>query len=99
PGGYMFLAALLVAAGTGQEASHATISYAEIGDRFGYSRTHVRQVMTDAEAAGLVRLHGRGGHDVEVRPVLWNAHDKGVAIGMCLHDGIYARAAAGWPKD
>jgi hypothetical protein len=97
PGGYLFLAALLQAAQEGQDDSRATVSYAEIGERFGYSRTHVRQVMTDAEAAGLVRLHSRGGHDVEILPALWAGHDKGVAIGMCLHDMIYARAAANWP--
>jgi hypothetical protein len=96
PGGYLFLAVLLEAAAENRDGRHAAISYAGIGDRFGFSRTHVRQVMSDAEAADLVRLHGRGGHDVEILPALWAGHDKGVAIGMCLHDMIYARAAADW---
>lgn len=96
PGGYMFLATLLAAAKDGQAGRHATVSYAEIGERFGYSRTHVRQVLTDAENAGLVRLHSRGGHDVEILQALWAGHDKGVAAGMCLHDMIYTRAAADW---
>ena len=96
PGGYLFLVALMEAAAGNQGAGHPAISYAEIGDRFGFSRTHVRQVLSDAETAGLVRLHGRGGHDVEILPALWAGHDKGVAIGMCLHDTIYAHAAADW---
>jgi hypothetical protein len=95
-GGYLFLAALLDAAGKDKDAGPTPVSYAGIADRFGYSRTHVRQVMCDAEAAGLVRLHGRGGHDVEILPALWAGHDKGIAIGMCLHDMIYARAAEDW---
>jgi hypothetical protein len=96
PGGYLFLAALLEAA-QDQHSRHVMVSYAGISERFGYSRTHVRQVMSDAEDAGLVRLHGRGGHDVELLPALWAGHDRGMAIGMCLHDMIYARAAADWP--
>ena len=98
PGGYMFLAALLVAAMDGADGSHAAVSYADVGERFGYSRTHVRQVLMDAEAAGLVRLHSRGGHNVEILPALWSGHDKGVAIGMCLHDMVYARTAADWRR-
>lgn len=98
PGGYMFLAALLEAAMGSADGTYAAVSYADVGERFGYSRTHVRRVLTDAEAAGLVRLHSRGGHNVEILPALWAGHDRGVAIGMCLHDMVYARAAADWPK-
>ncbi len=98
PGGYLFLAALLNTAMASGEGTHAAVSYTDVGERFGYSRTHVRQVLTDAEAAGLVRLHGRGGHDVEILPALWASHETGLARGMCLHDMIYARTAADWPK-
>jgi len=98
PGGYMFLVALLEAAMESADGTHATVSFADVGERFGYSRTHVRQVLMDAEAAGLVRLRGRGGHDVEILPALWSGHDRGIAIGMCLHDMVYARAVADWPR-
>jgi hypothetical protein len=98
PGGYLFLAALLEAAMASPDGNHAAVSYADVGERFGYSRTHVRQVLMDAEAAGLMRLHTRGGHDVEILPQLWTGHDKGVAIGMCLHDMVYARTTADWPR-
>ena len=98
PGGYMFLVALLEAAMESTDGTHATVSFADVGERFGYSRTHVRQVLVDAEAAGLVRLRGRGGHDVEILPALWSGHDRGIAIGMCLHDMVYARTAADWPR-
>jgi hypothetical protein len=98
PGGYMFLAALLEAAMASPDGASPAVSYADVGERFGYSRTHVRQVLTDAEAAGLVRLHSRGGHDVEILPALWAGHDRGLAIGMRLHDMVYARTAADWQR-
>jgi hypothetical protein len=97
PGGYMFLAALFEAAIANPDGQHVAVSYAGVGERFGYSRTHVRQVLTDAEAAGLVRLHSAGGHRVEILPPLWAGHDRSVAVGMCLHDMIYARTMADWP--
>jgi DNA-binding MarR family transcriptional regulator len=42
---------------TGAGASHLTL--VDIGDRFGVTRTHVRKVLRDAEAAGLVEARGR----------------------------------------
>ncbi|HWU54952.1 MAG TPA: hypothetical protein VN175_05575 [Rhizomicrobium sp.] len=94
----MFLAALLEAAMVGPDGTHAPVSYANVGERLGYSRNHVRQVLTDAETAGLVRLHSRGEHNVDILPALCAGHDKGVAIGMFLHDMVYARTAVDWPK-
>ena len=39
----------------------AAVPYIDAADRFGVSRTHVRNLMADAESAGLVRITGRGG--------------------------------------
>jgi hypothetical protein len=88
-GGYMVLAALLQAAMEAPDDPHAPVPYADVGDRFGVSRTHVRQLLTDAEEAGLVKLHARGGHRVEILPRLWASHDQGIAGGMYLHDMLY----------
>jgi hypothetical protein len=88
-GGYMVVAALLQAAMATGDAAHAAVPYAHVGDRFGISRTHVRRLLTNAEAAGLVRLHARGGRGVELLPRLWAAHDRGMATGMHYHDQIY----------
>ncbi len=96
-GGFMVIAALLQAALATGDASHAAVPYADVGERFGLSRTHVRRLLAEAEAAGLVKLHARGGHRVEILPRLWASHGRGMACGMYFHDIVYAatiRAAA-----
>src|SRR5262249_21247188 len=77
--GRMVLAALLQAASADPDDLHADLSYAELGDRFGVSRTHVRQLLMAAERQGLVKLHARGGHRVEIQPRLWPSCDRAVA--------------------
>jgi DNA-binding FadR family transcriptional regulator len=69
---------------------NAAIPYADVGARFGVSRTHVRTLLVAAEARGLVRLQGRGGRRVEILPALWTAYDRSLATGMYLLDMVYA---------
>lgn len=88
-GGYMVIAALLKAAMEAPDPAHAAVPYADAGDRFGISRTHVRKLLVAAEDAGLVKLHARGGHRVEILPRLWTSHDRGIAGGMYLNDVAY----------
>ncbi len=90
--GHMVLAALLQAALGDPATPHAAVPYAEVGDRFGVSRTHVRQLLVAAEDTGLVKLHARGGHRVEILPRLWASYDRGIAGGMFFHDLIYGAA-------
>lgn len=66
----------------------ATVPYGSIGDRFGVSRTHVRQLLVAAEAAHLVKLHSRG-RRVQILPRQWASYDQGMAVGMYLHDLVY----------
>ncbi|MBI1203073.1 MAG: hypothetical protein GC182_11235 [Rhodopseudomonas sp.] len=87
--GHMVLAALLHAAMAHPDHPHAAVSYADIGDRFGVSRTHVRALLVAAEEAGLVKLEVRGGHRIEILPRLWASYDRGIAGGMYLHDIAY----------
>jgi hypothetical protein len=89
----MVIAALLQTAMANPDGTHAAVPYAHIGDRFGISRTHVRRLLKTAEAAGLVKLHARGGQRVEVLPRLWAAHDRGMATGMYGHDLVYVATA------
>lgn len=90
--GYMVMAALLLAASAEPDHRQAGVSYADVGERFGVSRTHVRKLLVAAEQAGLVKLHARGGHRVEILPRLWSSHSRSVAGGMYLHDMLYLKA-------
>jgi hypothetical protein len=90
--GHMVLAALLHAALSEPDNPHPAVPYADIGDRFGVSRTHVRELLAAAEQIGLVKLQARGGHRVEVLPRLWASYNRGIAGGMFLHDLIYGAA-------
>jgi hypothetical protein len=86
--GSLIMSALLRGA-MESEDRHAGVSYADAADRFGVSRTHVRSLMETAQAAGLVKLIGRGGRSVEILPRFWASHDRGMAVGMYLHDATY----------
>ncbi len=93
-GGSLVVAALLQDSMKANSPAGASLPYTTIGDRFGVSRTQVRKIMKAAEDAGLVRLHGRGGHDVEILPALWQAFDRGIATGAHLVEAVYARTEA-----
>lgn len=75
---------------------NAEVPYIEAADRFGVSRTHVRNLMHDAEAAGLVRISGRGGRNITILPRFWAGYDRGLAIGMYLHDAVNIVAMRDW---
>lgn len=90
--GHIIVAALLQAAMARPDHPHPAVPYADIGDRFGVSRTHVRKLLVAAEDAGLVKLHARGGRRVEILPRLWSSYDRGISGGMYLHDILYLAA-------
>ncbi|MDR3496685.1 MAG: hypothetical protein P4L82_18980 [Ancalomicrobiaceae bacterium] len=87
--GAVVQAALLRTAMRAPGYPDAAVPYADIGERFGVSRTHVRQLLVAAEAAGLVKLHAGGGRTVQILPRHWSSYDRGMAAGMYLHDLIY----------
>jgi DNA-binding MarR family transcriptional regulator len=68
------------------------LSFADIGARFGVSRTHVRILLEDAAQHGDVSLSGRGGHVVELRPSILQEFDRFVADSMSGHDLLYKLA-------
>lgn len=76
----------------------AAVPYMDVADRFGVSRTHVRNLMTSAEAAGLVRIVGRGGRSIEILPRHWVSYDRGLAVGMYLHDVVNIVVMDDWKK-
>lgn len=76
----------------------AAIPYMEVADRFGVSRTHIRNLMESAQAAGLVRIIGRGGRNIEILPRQWTSYDRGLAVGMYLHDAVTLVVMPEWTK-
>lgn len=77
---------------------NAAVPYMEAADRFGVSRTHVRNLMKDAEKAGLVRITGQGGRSILILPRFWAGYDRGLAVGMYLHDAVNVVATNRWAK-
>jgi DNA-binding MarR family transcriptional regulator len=74
----------------------SAVPYIEAADRFGVSRTHVRNLMNTAESAGLVTITGRGGRSVVILPRFWASYDRGLAVGMYIHDAINLAAMQQW---
>ncbi|MGO9702727.1 MAG: hypothetical protein ACLPX7_26105 [Xanthobacteraceae bacterium] len=87
--GVMILIKLMQLAGPKGDAAREQISYADIGDSFGVSRTHVRKILREAEGQGLVRLTKGRGQFVQAMPELVAAFDRFVAASMSGHDLIY----------
>jgi hypothetical protein len=85
--GAMILVKLVHMANTARDADE--LSYADIGTRFGVSRTHVRTLLRDAERNGDVSLSGRGGKFIELRPSILQAFDRFVADSMSGHDLLF----------
>ncbi|MCX7308729.1 MAG: hypothetical protein NTZ72_12625 [Afipia sp.] len=74
----------------------ASISYLDVADRFGVSRTYIRNLMSSAQSAGLVRIVGSGGRHIEILPRHWESYDRGLAVGMYLHDAVNLVAMRAW---
>ncbi len=87
--GVMILMKLIQMADAGNGKAEEGLSYADIGSRFGVSRTHVRKTLRDAERAGLVGLSGRGGQLVELMPSVRQAFARFVADSMSGHDLLF----------
>jgi DNA-binding MarR family transcriptional regulator len=83
----------MMAMGRGQGgAEPVKISYSDLGDRFGVSRTHVRELLEEAEQMGLVRLIKGSGRFVELLPPVLQAFDRFVADAMSGFDLCYQLA-------
>jgi DNA-binding MarR family transcriptional regulator len=95
--GVMILIKMIQMAGRQGDARPMKVSYSDLGDRFGVSRTHVRKLLIAAEEMQLVRLTKEGARSVELLPPLLQAFDRLVADSMSGHDFCYnlALQAAG----
>lgn len=81
-----YLAFLLVAQAELADSAE-TMSFTEIARRLGVSRTHIRNLFLEAEAAGYVRL-GDPGTPVTILPALWRAYDHFLADVQSAQDEI-----------
>jgi DNA-binding MarR family transcriptional regulator len=88
-----YLAFLLVA--QTELAGSDGLSFTSIAHRLGVSRTHVRNLFLEAEAAGYVRLGRKRGRPVEFMPALRDAYDLFVADVQADQDKIAQIAFAG----
>jgi len=80
-GGYLTLLLLLDEA-TRSGARRVSLPFDTVSGLTGVSRTHARLTIEAAEAAGFVRLHARGGRDIEILDHLWTVFDAWIADDM-----------------
>jgi DNA-binding MarR family transcriptional regulator len=90
--GVMILIKMMAMGGGQRGAEPLKISYSDLGDRFGVSRTHVRELLEEAEQMGLVRLAKGGGRFVELLPPLLQAFERFIADAMSGFDLCYQLA-------
>ncbi|WP_246731537.1 hypothetical protein [Methylocapsa sp. S129] len=64
-------------------------SFADLGERFGVSRTHIRIVLHDAERIGLLKMSDRG---VILAPELASEFDRFLANQMSENDRLFRAA-------
>ena len=87
--GVMILIKMIQMAGGQGGGGPLKVSYSDLGHRFGVSRTHVRNLLSEAEEMELVRLTKGSGQFVELMPPLLQAFDSLVAASMSGHDLCY----------
>jgi hypothetical protein len=90
-GGHMLLMALLASA----DANGATaLPFSESARRFGLSRQHIVNFVTDMEQAGFLRTEGEGGHRMQLAPDFVSRYRRMMAILFEATEHVCARATA-----
>ena len=90
--GIMILIKMIDRAGQKRGDAPLQISYSDLGDRFGVSRTHVRKLLEEAQELDLVRLTKTDGQFVELLPPVLQAFDRLVAEAISGLDLCYELA-------
>jgi hypothetical protein len=96
--GMLILIKLIQMTHAATNKSRSSLSYTNIGALFGVSRTHVREILLQAERAGFVQLSGRGGQLVQLTPAVMQVFDHFIAdslSGLDLMFQIALKAMAG----
>jgi DNA-binding MarR family transcriptional regulator len=87
--GVMILVKMIEMAGQARSAELLKISYSGLGNRFGVSPTHVRNLLVAAEKMDLVRVTKAAGRFVELKPRLLQVFDHFIAGAMSAFDLRY----------
>jgi DNA-binding MarR family transcriptional regulator len=90
--GIMILIKMIEMTWPGSGAEPLEVSYSDLGRRFGVSRTHVRELLVEAEEMSLVRLSKGRKQLVEMTPQLLQAFDRYLAEAMSGFDLCYQLA-------
>jgi hypothetical protein len=80
--GMLILIKLIQMTHAAKDDSRTAPSYTDIGAQFGVSRTHVRDILLEAERAGFVRLSGRGRQSVQLTPAVMQVFDRFIADSL-----------------
>jgi hypothetical protein len=80
--GMLILIKLIQMTHAATNESRTGLSYTNIGALFGVSRTHVREILLEAERAGFVQLSGRGGQLVQLTPAVIQVFDHFIADSL-----------------
>ncbi|WP_139198787.1 hypothetical protein [Devosia sp. YR412] len=70
----------------GGDPSRVSLNYTTASERIFTSRTHIRNLLSALEDAGMLRRHGTGGNDIELMPALWEHGDYFIASMMSGND-------------
>lgn len=89
--GHMILTKLMHLCRAQEEHGVPDVSFVQIGDSFGVSRTHVRKLLREAESLGFVRLFGTR---VAITPACRAGFERFLADTMAGHDLVYRMAMA-----
>jgi DNA-binding MarR family transcriptional regulator len=90
--GVMILIKMIAMSAAQSSAKPLNISYSDLGDRFGVSRTHVRELIEEAEKLDLVHVSKGSSRLVELKPQLLQAFDRFIADAMSGFDLCYQLA-------
>jgi DNA-binding MarR family transcriptional regulator len=90
--GIMILIKMIEMTWPGSGAEPLEVTYSDLGRRFGVSRTHVRELLVEAEEMRLVRLSKGRKQLVEMTPQLLQAFDRYLAEAMSGFDLCYQLA-------
>lgn len=80
--GLMVLFSILASADNSAGKDISTVSYQELNDRFGISRTHARALIEQAEALGWLEVNERGGTSIAIKLALTAIADRYIADAM-----------------